>query len=114
MSLTAKHTHTENIIKQHHQCPTELATYVYHCPCSWPVSIHHTQLQHAPKTIRILYTHVHKHSGGGNSSCLQKVLRLWFDSTSELDHNWQVITNVLEGMGEHCVIEAIEEECLMW
>ena len=53
-------------------------------------------------------------SGGGNSSCLQKVLKLWFDSTPESDHNWQVINDALEGMGERRVIEAIEEKYLMW
>ena len=50
--------------------------------------------------------------GGGNPVCLQEVLKLWYNSTT--DHSWEVIIDVLKKMDERRVIDAIEEKFLMW
>ena len=49
-------------------------------------------------------------AGGGIRECLQKMLHVWYDSTT--DHNWQVITNALTEIEAYPVIDSIEDECL--
>ena len=48
--------------------------------------------------------------GGGNQSCLQSMLRIWYDSTT--DHSWQKIIDALTKMKEFRLIESIEEQYL--
>ena len=48
--------------------------------------------------------------GGGTHECLQKMLNVWHQSTT--DHSWQTITNALTEIEEFRVIDSIEDECL--
>ena len=52
------------------------------------------------------------HFGGGNHSCLQRMLLVWYDSTT--DHSWQMIIDALTDMDKLSVVESIEKECLTW
>ena len=47
--------------------------------------------------------------GGGSDSCLQRVLKTWYESTT--NHSWQIIIGALRQMDEIHVIESIEKEC---
>ena len=47
--------------------------------------------------------------GGGNHSCLQRMLVAWYDSTA--DHSWQMIVDALQEMKEIRVIESVEKHC---
>ena len=49
-------------------------------------------------------------AGGGVRQCLQDMLNVWFNSTT--DRNWQVITNALTEIKAFPVIDSIEDECL--
>ena len=49
------------------------------------------------------------HYGGGSHSCLQTVLIIWYESTT--NHSWQIIIDALRQMDETRVIESIKEEC---
>ena len=50
-----------------------------------------------------------KYFGGGNHSCLQRMLVAWYDAT--VDHSWQMIVDALKEMDEIQVIESIEDNC---
>ena len=50
------------------------------------------------------------HFGGGDHSCLQRMLVTWYDSS--IDHSWQVIVDALKEMDESCVVKSIESNCL--
>ena len=47
--------------------------------------------------------------GGGDHSCLQRMLVTWYDSST--DHRWKVIVDALKEMDESRVIESIENHC---
>ena len=49
-------------------------------------------------------------SGGGAHQCLQDMLNVWHQSTT--DHSWQTIINALTEIEEFRVIDSIEDECL--
>ena len=53
-----------------------------------------------------------KYFGGGCHSCLQRMLTVWYDSTT--DHSWQMIIDALTDMEKISVVESIEKECLTW
>ena len=50
------------------------------------------------------------HFGGGDHSCLERMLVTWYDSS--IDHSWQVIVDALKEMDESRVVESIESNCL--
>ena len=49
-------------------------------------------------------------SGGGTHECLQNMLNVWHNSTT--DHSWQTIINALTEIEAFRVIDSIEDECL--
>ena len=48
------------------------------------------------------------HYGGGDHSCLQRMLVTWYDSSTE--HSWPMIIVALRDMDESRVIEYIESQ----
>ena len=50
------------------------------------------------------------YSGGGTHECLQNMLNVWNQSTT--DHSWQTIINALTEIKKFRVIDSIEDECL--
>ena len=52
-----------------------------------------------------------KYSGGGDALCLQGMLKIWFDSTTNPD--WETIVDALNRMEEYrAIVESIEKEFL--
>jgi len=54
----------------------------------------------------------YKYYGDSCHSCLQELLVLWYDSTT--DHSWQVIIDALTEIEAFPVIESIEKHCLSY
>ena len=48
--------------------------------------------------------------GGGDHSCLQRMLVTWYDSST--DHRWEVIIEALKEMDANRVIKSIESQFL--
>ena len=54
-----------------------------------------------------------RYYGGGEHSCLEQMLVLWYDSTDH-NRNWETIVDALREIGVDSVIDTIEDNCLKW